>query len=144
MKAMEISATGLNVEWHRLEVIAENIANINTTRTATGEPYQPKRLVSGPASAFASFLNKDPGTDKSALNGVMIYGIENMDTPGHKVHEPAHPHADANGDVTMPGVDLASEMTLMIKTSRAYESNIVMMNIARQMYSKALTIGRSS
>lgn len=139
MKAMEISLTGLNVEWRRLEVIAENLANASTTRTATGEAYRAMRLVSGPRGGFASYLKADGA---KAPDGVEVYGVEPVDLPPRRVYEPSHPQADADGYVSYPGFDHAAEMTLMVKTSRAYEANIVAMNLARQMYVKAMELGR--
>ncbi len=65
-----------------------------------------------------------------------------MNVPPRRVHEPGNPQADADGYVDYPGFDQAAEMTLMLKTSRAYESNIVAMNAARDMYLKALELGR--
>ena len=139
MKAMEISMTGLDVEWRRLEVIANNLANANTVRTPDGGPYRAMRLISGPKTSFKGHL----GTDGSGLNGVAAYGLEPVDTPPRKVHEPGNPIADADGDVTYPGIDHTAEMLLMVKTSRAYEANLVAMNAAREMYVKSLDLGRS-
>jgi len=143
MKAMEISKTGLDVEWRRLEVIAENIANASTGRTATGEAYRPMRLISGPKAGFGQYLAKD-GKDASsqAVAGVEVYGVEPVNLPPRMVYEPANPQADAKGFVSYPGFDHAGEMTLMMKTARAYEANVVAMNMARQMYAKALELGR--
>lgn len=140
MKAMDISRTGLDVEWRRLEVIAENIANANTGRTALGEAYRPMRLVSGPKATFGQHLAKDGAGEP--LRGVEVYGVEPVNLPPRMVYEPANPQADARGFVSYPGFDHAGEMTLMIKTSRAYEANVVAMNLARQMYAKALELGR--
>jgi len=137
MKAMEISMSGLDVEWRRLEVIANNLANANTVSTPDGGPYRAMRLLSGPKTSFKGHM----GTDASGLNGVAVYGMEAEDTPPHKVHEPGNPAADANGDVSYPGIDHAAEMMLMIKTSRAYEANLVAMNAAREMYVKSLDMG---
>ena len=139
MKAMEISRSGLDVEWRRLEVIAQNIANANTARTALGEAYRPMRLISGPASGFARGLGQDAA---SAPEGVAVYGVEPMNLPPRMVYEPANPQADDKGFVSYPGYDHAAEMTLMVKTGRAYEANVVAMNLARQMYAKALEMGR--
>ncbi|HEY9219059.1 MAG TPA: flagellar basal body rod protein FlgC [Phenylobacterium sp.] len=139
MQAMEISRTGLDVEWRRLEVIAENIANASTTRTALGGPYRPMRLVSGPKADFARLMGESRPAD---LAGVTVLGVEPMQTASRRVLEPGHPHADADGYVTYPGFDHAAEMTLMVKTSRAYEANLVAMNAARQMYAKALDLGK--
>lgn len=139
MKAMEISLTGLNVEWRRLEVIADNLANVSTTRTATGEPYRAMRLVSGPRGGFARYLEVD-GSETPV--GVAVYGVEPVNLPPRRVYEPANPQAGPDGYVSYPGFDHAAEMTLMVKTSRAYEANIVAMNLARQMYVKAMELGR--
>jgi flagellar basal-body rod protein FlgC len=140
MNAMEISRTGLDVEWRRLEIIAQNIANANSVATATGEPYRAQRLLSGPAMSYAEVAANR--AQPNALRGVSVYSIEAQNLPSRRVYEPGHPQADAEGYVSYPGFDHAAEMTLMIKTSRAYEANIVAMNAARQMYASALQIGK--
>ncbi|MFI4973092.1 MAG: flagellar basal body rod protein FlgC [Caulobacterales bacterium] len=142
MKAMEISRSALDVEWKRLEVIAQNLANVNTVRTALGDPYQAMRLVSGPKVDFQRLL--EGGGAAADLAGVEVYGVEPMNLPQREVYEPGNPQADANGFVTYPGFDHAGEMTLMVKTARAYEANIVALTAARQMYLKALEIGKQS
>ena len=142
MKAMDISRTGLDVEWRRLEVIADNLANAGTSRTAAGEPYRAQRLISGPRVDFAKYLAEGKGGD--ALSGVSVYGVEPINLPPRRVYEPENPQADADGFVTYSGFDHAAEMALMVKTSRAYEANIVAMNAARQMYVKALELGKRS
>ena len=142
MDAMEISRTGLDVEWQRLQVIAQNLANVNTTRTETGEPYRPLRLVSGPRTSFGELL---AGTAAARPpQGVRVMGVEAVAGTVRRVHEPGHPHADAEGFVAYPDLDHAGEMTLMVRTSRAYEANLVAMNIAHQMYSRALELGRQA
>lgn len=142
MNAMEISRTALDVEWRRLEVIAQNIANANTTLDASGAPYRAQRLLSGPRGNFADMLKGD--ASKPDLKGVAVYSIEAQNLPSRRVYEPAHPQADLDGYVSYPGFDHAAEMTLLVKASRAYEANIVALNSARQMYAKALEIGRRS
>lgn len=139
MRAMEISRSGLDVEWQRLQVIAENLANLNTTRTASGEPYRPVRLVSGPRSGFAEML---AGTAQAQPGGVRVLGVEAMPGDARRVYEPGHPHADAEGFVSYPNLDHAGEMTLLLRASRAYEANLVAVGIAHQMYSRALDLGR--
>ena len=76
--------------------------------------------------------------------GVRVYGIEASDRGVRRVYEPGHPHADAQGFVTYPNVSHAEEMTLMVKTSRAYEANLVALAAAQQIYSSALQLGRQS
>jgi len=140
MKAMEISLTGLDVEWRRLEIIADNLANMNTVQTPEGGPYKALRLLSGPKTTFEGHL----GVDRKGLNGVTVYGIEAQDGAPRKVREPGNPLADADGYVSYPNVDHAAEMVLMVKTARTYEANLVAMNAARQMYVKSLDMGRQS
>ncbi|MGF6647328.1 flagellar basal body rod protein FlgC [Paraburkholderia sp. GAS82] len=147
-----IARSGLDVERQRMEVIAQNLANASTTRTASGTPYQPVRLISGPqmAPTFAAQLQATdhPGSAAStapfALNGVQAYGIEQVDSPARLVYDPAHPHADTKGFVAYPGVDHAGEMALMVQTLRVYESDVVMFNSARSMYMRALDLGSHS
>jgi flagellar basal-body rod protein FlgC len=141
MQAMEISRTALDIEWRRLELIAQNLANADVA----GGNYQAQKLISGPRSDFAAYLDKaspSSGADLHSFAGVAAYGVEASSEPPRLVHEPGNPKADANGFVAYPAIDHVGQMTSMMKTSRAYESNIVAMNIARQMYSKALEIGR--
>ncbi|MET4682563.1 flagellar basal body rod protein FlgC [Brevundimonas faecalis] len=137
MDPIQISRTGLDVEWRRLEVIAQNLANLGTTRTADGQAYRPQRLVSGPSQGFAAHLGENP-----TPGGVRVYGVEPVDAPPRRVYEPGHPHADAQGYVEYPGLDHAGEMALLVKTSRAYEANLTALAAARQMYARALEIGR--
>lgn len=144
MQAMEISRSALDVEWRRIEVISQNLANMNSARVGNGQAYQAQTLVSGPRGAFASYLDpKQAGAnpDLQSLGGVAIYGIQSDHAAPRLVHEPGNPQADKSGMVAYPNIDQAAQMTLMIKTTRAYEANIVMMNIARQMYGKALELG---
>jgi flagellar basal-body rod protein FlgC len=141
MRAMEISRTGLDVEWQRLQVIAQNLANVNTTRTGGGDVYRPMRLVSGPESGFSALLS---GGSAAKGAGVRVLGIEAAPGNVRRVYEPGHPDAGADGFVTYPAIDHAGEMTLLVKTSRAYEANLTAMNLAHQMYSRALDLGRQS
>ncbi|MFC4291064.1 flagellar basal body rod protein FlgC [Sphingorhabdus arenilitoris] len=142
MNAMEISLTGMDVEWQRLEVIAQNLANANTVVDRLGDAYQPLRLLSGPAPAsFSAALDNAKNPD---LRGVSVYSVEPQNLALRRVYEPEHPQADSEGYVNYPGLSHSAEMTLMVKTARSYEANIVAFNTARQMYSKALDIGRRS
>lgn len=142
MDARAISASALDVEWQRLQVIATNLANANTTRTADGGVFRPMRLLSGPQLSFSSILGST--SQSPALGGVAVYGIEASAGNVRRVYDPKHPHADVDGFVTYPEIDRAGEMTLMIQTARAYEANLAALNLAHQMYAKALEIGRQS
>jgi flagellar basal-body rod protein FlgC len=144
MQAHEISRTGLDVEWQRLQVIAQNLANVNTSRTGSGEPYRPVRLVSGPRTGFSGVLAAGQAGSSGAARGVAVLGVEQVAGSARRVLEPGHPHADAEGFVTYPAIDHAGEMTLLIQTSRAYEANLTALNIAHQMYARAMQLGRQA
>src|SRR5437868_10891585 len=137
MNQMEISRTGLDVEWRRLELIAQNLANANSSAAPGGQVYRPLSLLSGPRTNFASYLG---GAGQPA--GVEVKGVVASDAPARRVYEPGHPQADAQGYVSYPALDHSGEMVRMVSTARAYEANLVAMSIARQMYAKAIEIGR--
>ncbi|MEM9584763.1 MAG: flagellar basal body rod protein FlgC [Pseudomonadota bacterium] len=140
MEAIQISMSALDVEWQRLQIIAQNLANMNTTRMADGNIFQPLRLVSGPDINFDALMTGERTPEDPA--GVHVLGVEAVQNSSRTVFDPNHPHADENGVVTYPNVDHAAEMTLMIKTSRVYEANLTVMSLAEQMYRSALEAGR--
>ena len=145
MQAMEISRTALDVEWRRLEVTAQNLANVESARTGTTPLYRERIVLSGPRPMFSSYLDtslKTSGIDASTLSGVDIYGVQESDASPRLVHQPGNPLADAQGMVAYPNIDHAGQMLQMVRASRAYEANIVAMNTAREMYSRALELGR--
>ena len=145
MQAMEISRTALDIEWRRLELIAQNLANANVPAASSAEAYKPAQLITAPRGSFASHLNRT-ATEMSVgdLAGVEAEAVHNSEAPPRLVHEPGNPKANAAGYVAYPAIDHAEQMTLMIKSARTYEANVVAMNTAREMYSKALEIGRRS
>ncbi|HEY4116142.1 MAG TPA: flagellar basal body rod C-terminal domain-containing protein [Rhizomicrobium sp.] len=149
MQAMEISRTALDVEWRRLEIISENLANANVANSSKSAPYHELQLLSGPKTDFASYLTAqksggDSGIDINKLDGVAVYGLQPGNAAPRLVHEPGNPLADANGMVSYPAIDQANQMTQMLQSTRAYEADLVAMNMAREMYSKALQLGGSS
>jgi flagellar basal-body rod protein FlgC len=142
MEADKISLSALDVEWRRLEVIAQNIANMNSTRTESGGVYHPLRLVSGPDGGFGAMLNSSGSQPEP--QGVHVVAIEETPNGLKRTYDPQHPHADPEGFVTTPNVDHAQEMALMVKTARAYEANLAAVRIAQGMYAKALEVGQRS
>ena len=138
---MQISRSGLDVEWQRLQVIAQNLANMNTVRTGSGGAYHPVRLVSGPVSDFADVVASQ---GRAKPEGVKVFGLAEMPGGVRRVHEPGNPLADAEGFVSYPALDHAGEMALLLQTSRGYEANLTAMNLAHQMYSRALDLGRQA
>ncbi|MEO7688279.1 MAG: flagellar basal body rod protein FlgC [Sphingomonas sp.] len=142
MNPMQISRTGLDVEWQRLQVIAQNLANLNTSQTTSGQPVRAMRLVSAARTGFADLVAKK-GTVQTP-SGVEVVGVEPIGGGIRRVYEPENPQADKAGFVSYPAIDHAGEMTLLIKTSRAYEANLTALNIAGQMFAQALQLGRQS
>ena len=142
MEALKISLSALDVEWQRLQVIAQNLANMNSTRNDAGEIFRPISLISGPDLTFAQMVSL--GGQPSAPVGVKVIALEPQSDGIRRTYDPSHPSADASGFVSKVNIDHAQEMTLMIKTSRAYEANLTAATIAQQMYNRALEIGRQS
>lgn len=143
MLASEISRTALDVEWRRMEICAENLANMNSARVADRPLYRSKTLVSGPGMDFSAHLDQVAPGDVSLqeFSGVAVYEIQRSDLPPRLVREPGNPNADANGMVAYPNIDHAEQMLTMEMASRTYEANLVALNLAREMYSKALSLG---
>lgn len=137
-EAMAISRSGLDVEWQRLQIIAQNLANMNTSRTASGAPYRAMRVISGPDATFANALERSGGA-----RGVKVLGVEAVPGARRRVYDPTDPAAGVDGFVDLPAIDQAGEMTLLIRASRAYEANLAALSIERQMYARALELGRA-
>lgn len=142
--SMNISASGLTAQRLRMDAISQNMANINTTRTADGTPYKRQTVIfeEVPKTPFSTHL--DSAMSQSITGGgVRVKSIETDQTPGAMVYDPSHPHSDENGYVEMPNVNVVEEMVNMISASRSYESNITAMNITRSMIAKTLEISTS-
>jgi flagellar basal-body rod protein FlgC len=135
LSGIDVTAGALNAQKTRLDIVAQNIANAQTTRTPAGGPYQ-REIVS-----FESELIRQAGTGQP-LQGVRVASITPDRTPGQKVYNPQHPDAGPDGLVTMPNVNLSFEMVDLITASRAYEANLSVVKSARQMAMKALEIGK--
>jgi flagellar basal-body rod protein FlgC len=125
------TASALQTEKTRMDVVSQNIANAHTTRDVNGEAYK-RKVVS-----FESALDASTGG-----TGVRVSKITDDSTPGELVRNPQHPHADKDGMVQMPNVNTSMEMVDLISASRAYEANLSVARNARQMATKALSIGR--
>lgn len=142
MEATQISRSALDVEWQRLQVIATNLANMNTTRTGDGGTYTAQRLVSGPVGDFAAEMRAQGKTDGPPERGVMVYEITQTNSGSRQVFNPDHPHANEDGFVSYPNISQSDEMSLMIKTQRTYQANLVALQAAQRMFSSALQVGR--
>lgn len=133
LSATSITGKALDAEKTRVDITSQNIANANTTKGIDGKPYQ-RRVV-----AFESILDEIAGQN---MQGVRVSEISSDKTPGEIVHNPQHPHADKDGNVQMPNVNIAFEMVDMLTASRSYEANLSVVRNARQMAAQALSIGR--
>ena len=164
--SLDISASGMSAERLRMDVVAENIANANTTRGADGRPYQRKEVVLQTASgeSFGEVLDgvrsapvpNDPtrtlasirahGTPEatSDLQGVRVAAVGNDPSPGRRVYDPGHPDADANGYVRYPDVDMGMQMGQLIMAQRGYEANLTVVDRAKDAYEAALQLGRNA
>ncbi len=137
LRLFEISSSGLYAQRKRLDVIASNLANLETTRTENGGPYRRKMVVMStkPVEGFDQVLS-------SRLAGVEIDDIVEDDAPFMKVYDPGHPDADEQGYVLKPNVDLIVEITNMLVAKRNFEANVTAVKSIKQMALKALEIGR--
>ncbi len=130
---MNISSSGMSAQRIRMDIIASNIANAQTTRTPQGEgPYRRKEVV------FATLLEDM----KKGERGVGMVGIFQDPSPFKMVYKPQHPDANAQGYVSMPNVNIVTEMIDIISATRAYEANVTAFKSTQNMILKAMEIGR--
>jgi len=135
ISATEIAVSGLRVQRTRMNLIANNIANVQTTRTPEGGPFR-RQLAVFRGEQLGSSLNPDKF-------GVRIKGIVGDDSPFRQVYDPSHPDANDDGIVLYPNVNLAVEMINLLSAQRAYEANIDVITSGRRMTAKALEIIQS-
>jgi flagellar basal-body rod protein FlgC len=138
MPSIAISSSGLDAETRRMEVIANNIANANTTSDANGKVFRRKQVV---------FAEKLSDKIENAGGKRMSEGVEVSDTVEDsrdlkKVYRPGHPSADKDGFVSMPNVNPVEEMVDMMSSVRAYEANLAAIRAARKMATQALGISK--
>ena len=141
--AIDAAASGLTAERLRMDVISNNLANVNTTRTPEGGAYKRKMVDFEPRAqegmAFAKALSNEI---EQTGDGVRVVEITADNTQGSMVYDPNHPDANQEGYVEMPNVNVVNEMVDMITASRAYEANVTAVNTAKSMAMKALDIGK--
>lgn len=142
LSSLDISSSALTAQRLRMDVVAENVANITTTRTAEGEPYQRRYVIfqEKERPAFSTYLNDSINGVAGA--GVRVTEILEDDAPFTLDYNPTHPDADEYGYVRMPNVDLAHEMVDMMSATRSYEANITVLNSTKNMAMSALDIGK--
>lgn len=149
LSSFNISGSGMTAERFRLDVVAENIANIHTTRTPGGGPYRRKLTVFQEktyANSFRGVLEtamhgRLRATDSPAL-GVRVTQILEDQTELTPYYDPSHPDADENGYVMLPNVDLIKETVDAMSATRAYEANVTAFNALKTMAQKAMEVGQ--
>lgn len=141
-----INASGMTAQRYRMDIISENVANANTTRTADGTPYRRKVVYfeeKGGQTAFSRVLGEAAYSHGYSGQGVKVRGVlKDYDTEMNMVYDPSHPDADENGYVTYPNVNIITEMTNMIDASRAYEANATAFNASKSMAQQGLQLGQ--
>lgn len=138
---MNVSATGMTAQRLRMDVISENIANVNTTRTEDGTPYRRKTVVfeeKGSVPFDDVFHNQMESAYEP--NGVRVSQVTEDPSDLRLVYDPTHPDADENGYVSYPNVDTVTEMTNLIDSSRAYEASATAFNASKNMAMKGLEL----
>lgn len=146
--ALNVSASGMSAQRLRMDLIAQNIANVNTTRDENGNVYRRKTVLfeAKGQDSFSTMLAQSQANNAAELigNGVKVSAIvEDHVTPMKRVYDPGNPDADEDGYVTLPNVNTVTEMTNLIDASRSYEANITAFNATKSMLLKGLEVGKS-
>lgn len=142
LDALNISASGLSAQRVRMNVISSNLANVNTTRTPEGGPYQRKDVIFSAQPGGQSFAEVLDAQQTQGISEVKVVKVFNDARPPLVKYDPQHPDADAEGYVTLPNINVIEEMVNMISATRSYEANVAAVNAAKNMALKALEIGR--
>lgn len=136
-----ITGTGMSAQSIRLNTTASNLANAQTVASSVNETYKARHPVFSAAFDDA-FLNDEQRGIFDADGGVRVMGIVESEAPFNLRYEPYHPMADEEGYVTYPNVNVVEEMTNMISSSRSYQMNVELMNTAKTMAQRVLTLGQ--
>lgn len=141
--SLNTSVSALTAQSLRMDIISQNMANIDTTRTAQGGPYKRKTVIFEEIKDRGSFKTKlDRAMEDTQKGGVRVSKIVSDNSEGAKEYNPSHPDANADGYVLKPNVNVVEEMVNMISANRAYEANITAINTTKGMIAKTLEIGK--
>ena len=135
MGIFNVSSSAASAQSQRLNVVASNLANVDTVAGPDGAAYKARQVV-----FQTQLLGANPTDPTSA--GVRVSTVREDDTPGRRVHDPKHPSADADGYVTYSNVNAVEEMVNMISASRSYQNNLEVMNTAKTLLLKTLQLGQ--
>ncbi|OGA98065.1 MAG: flagellar basal body rod protein FlgC [Burkholderiales bacterium RIFCSPHIGHO2_12_FULL_61_11] len=131
MGIFEIAGSAMTAQSQRMNVTASNLANADSVEGPDGQPYRARQVVFEVAS---------PG--RLAIGGVRVAGVIEDPSPMRMMHDPKNPLANAEGYVAMPNVNVVEEMVNMISASRSYQANVEVLNTAKTLMLKTLTIGQ--
>lgn len=145
--AFNINASGMTAQRYRMDIISQNVANANTTRTEDGTPYRRKIVVfqeKGTQTEFSKVLGRlSHRSGGYSGDGVKVSGVyEDTETEMKMVYDPSHPDADDNGYVTYPNVNSITEMVDLIDASRAYEANSTAFTASKSIAVQGLNAGK--
>jgi len=137
LTGIDSTASALEAERVRMDVVAQNIANANTTRGPDGKPYQRQQVV------FESVLRaQQSGASANGAQKVQVARIQKDTRPPRMIYNPGHPDADSHGMVATPDINIHQEMVDMISSSRSYDANVAVVKNARAIAMQALSIGK--
>ena len=142
MTALDIGASALTADRMSINITAMNLANIKTTRTVEGGPYQRRTIIRSAADVDVPFSKQMQTAMDRELKGVRILNVLPDKRPPKQVYEPGHPDANAEGMVTYPDINVVEEMANMMTAQRNFEASATTVETIKAMYTKALEIGR--
>lgn len=132
MSIFDVAGSAMSAQSQRMNVTASNLANADSVSGPDGQPYRAKQVVFAVAA----------GEQQDQIGGVQVAGVVEDQSPLRMVYDPKHPLANADGYVAMPNVNVVEEMVNMISASRSYQANVEVLNTAKNMMLKTLTVGQ--
>ncbi|MBU2887259.1 flagellar basal body rod protein FlgC [Gilvimarinus agarilyticus] len=141
----DVAGSGMNAQSLRLNTTASNLANAQSASSSAGDVYRSRQPVFAAVAKDTLGTNRLEaigGADRDASAGVTVLGVVESDAPYEQRYEPNHPLADEEGYVYYPNVNVVEEMTNMISASRSFQVNVEVMNAAKQMAQRVLTLGQ--
>jgi len=143
VNSMHISAAGMSAQRSRMDIVAENIANAESTRTDEGGPYQRRQVVFETISPQGSFTSAFSSSLKSQQSqSIKVADVIKDNRPPQELYDPSHPDADGKGMVKFPNVNTVEEMVDLNSASRGFESNVAVMQASKRMFMKTLELLR--
>jgi len=141
--SLSVSASGMAAQRARTEVLVENLANSETTRTPEGGPYRRKDVVFSEDSSIGSFSTEMDSVLGPALSGVAVSEVAVDESAPQLRYQPGHPDADKDGYVAYPKINPAEDMVDLLGASRGYEANVAAISAVKDMINKSLDLFRS-